>query len=271
MRYVLALTIAAVVTVSARQSEPVFIVASIKPNTSNHLVVDPETNPAIGHYWLSYATAAGMIIQAYPPNGFQRIDNLPRWARSEHYDILAKAKPGATPAEQQQMWRALLADRLKLQAHYETQPEQGYRLVFARADRQLGPDVQPSTLDCTTVQPRVDPNNIEATAMKRCAWQYAPTTSGRRQVTGGTTLPDIARVLSAIIGVAVVDATGLQGHYAVKMHWAPPPEAGAVRPDADSAPSIFTAVQEQLGLKLDAATVSVPHLVIDRIEPPSEN
>jgi hypothetical protein len=76
-----------------------------------------------------------------------------------------------------------LADRLKLQVRYETRSEQGYRLVFAHTGRRLGPQVQPSTLECTQFQPPVDVNDIEASAMKRCSWQYVSTSGGLKTVT----------------------------------------------------------------------------------------
>ena len=74
---------------------------------------------------------------------------LPSWAESERHDVVAQGRAGGTPEAQQQMWRALLADRMTLAAHDEPREQPSWDLVFARSDHRLGPQIQPSTPDCS--------------------------------------------------------------------------------------------------------------------------
>jgi uncharacterized protein (TIGR03435 family) len=83
-------------------------------------------------------------------------------------------------------------------------------------------------------------------------------------------MPQFAALVSLVVGRPVVDRTGLTGNYEMELRFSGEPVAGAPLPDPD-APSIFTALQEQLGLKLDAERETVEVLVIDRIDRPSEN
>jgi uncharacterized protein (TIGR03435 family) len=258
----------------AAQAPLEFEVASIKRNITNGFVREPVTNVAAGHYWLSNASVAMIVLQGYELDGVPAVMKMPDWATFERYDVLAKGKPGASPDEQRQMWRALLADRFKLRAHYEPRPQRGYQLVFARADRRLGPQLQPSTLDCT--QPRqmlTRADDPEAFAMRQCGWLQIGGGNAQKFASGGATMASLARVLSGVVLQSVVDRTGLGGDYVVKLHYAKPLPAtdATLLPLPSDAPSIFVAVQEQLGLKLDAATVDAPALVIDRIERPTEN
>jgi uncharacterized protein (TIGR03435 family) len=259
--------------VATAQAPLEFEVVSIKRNTTNTFVAEPATNIAAGRYWLSNVGVGTMVLQGYQVNGVPKLLNLPDWASSERYDVLAKGKARATTNEQQQMWRALLADRLKLQVHYEPRPQKGYRLVFARTDQRLGPQLQPSTLDCAGPQAPIAPRDVEAIAMQRCGWLMFGTAGGPTAESGGTTLASLARLLSGVVVQSVLDGTGLDGQYAVKLHYASARSllTEALPPATSDAPSVFIAVQEQLGLKLEPATVDVAALVIDHIERPTEN
>jgi uncharacterized protein (TIGR03435 family) len=181
------------------------------------------------------------------------------------------------------MWRALLVERVKLQAHYETRERPGFNLVFAKSDKRLGPDLQPSSLDCTkppeplNFAGQPDQKAIEAMAMTRCNPMMIMSASSQSVLSGGISLPILLRTISSAAGRPVADQTGLDGSYSVKLRFARegplilPGGASAPPAPTDEVPSLFTAVQEQLGLKLESATIKGQVLVVDHVERPTEN
>ena len=259
-----------------------FEVASIKRNTTNTFASGPPPLPASGQFAMTNIPVQTLILRGYPLETVPvLVDGLPDWAQSERYDVLAKGKPGATVAEQQQMWKALLRERLKLELHYETRERPGYNLVFARSDKRLGPQIQVSTLDCTKppepLTGALDEKRIEAYSMARCGVMMMSTPASQALFTGSSPMTTLVRMLSSSAGRPVVDRTGLEGNYAIKVTFAresslPLPGGGTAPPvPTDEAPSLFTAVQEQLGLKLESTTVQGQVLVVDHVERPSEN
>jgi uncharacterized protein (TIGR03435 family) len=142
-----------------------------------------------------------------------------------------------------------------------------------------------STLDCTKppepiVPPRQpDENSIQAMAMSRCGSLLMMSGSTQQMLSGGVTIATLARMLGGAAGRPVVDRTALDGTYAVSVKFAREGamitpggvQAPATPTPTDEVPSLFTAVQEQLGLKLEAATVQTQVLVIDHLERPTEN
>jgi uncharacterized protein (TIGR03435 family) len=241
-----------------------FEVASIKRNTSGQFGSGPPILPN-GEVRFVNARLPAMLAIAYPDLTFPvEVLGLPSWAESDRYDVIAKGKPGATPAEQAEMWRALLADRMKFAAQYETRDKAGYNLVMARPDRRLGPGLTPSTLDCTQSLPA--PADPRSAGLTRCN-AFGFDRDGTMHA-GGVAMSNFATMLTRTAGRPVVDRTGLSGMYAVTMRFqqtAPRPETV---PSPDDPPSVFTALQEQLGLKLESATIEARVLVIDHIERP---
>ena len=286
-RSVLAAAAAVVAIVAPLASQSLeFDVASIKRNTSNTFPGGAPSNPASGQLSMANVPLQTLVLAGYPLQTIPAlVIGMPGWATSDRYDVVAKGKPGATQDERRQMWRALLTERLKLQAHYETRERAVYNLVFARADKRLGPQLQPSTLDCS-LPPAANfgsgtAESAEAMAMRRCAPMMITEPAGQGIYSGGTTLATLVRMLSGMAGQLVidrpiVDQTGLEGNYAVRLKFAsvsPPPgvsTSGTPSPPQER-PSIFTALQEQLGLKLESTTLEAQVLVIDHIERPTEN
>jgi uncharacterized protein (TIGR03435 family) len=162
----------------------------------------------------------------------------------------------ASVVQMQPLIQALLADRFKLQIAREQREVQTYALIRVRADA-LGRDMRSVTVDCTTEDRREFAN---------------PNSCGTRVPMPGTLTgtaveaPSLARTLDALIGTVVTDETGLRGQFDFTLKWSPDSSTGA----ADGVP-IFTAVQEQLGLKLDPRRTQVDVVVVKRIERPSEN
>jgi uncharacterized protein (TIGR03435 family) len=176
--------------------------------------------------------------------------------------------------------------------HYETRPRDAYRLVFARADRRLGPQLKPST--CESQDPRTAQESSVAArdAMLATIRDRRPATPQEEAVllsqcrgsfnawntiySGGLNIESLILSLQILgrLDRPIVDATGLTGFYSIKL-WAAPPPVGPAAPSSTAtpsdAPSVFTALPEQLGLKLEPVTIDGEVLVIDHIERPTEN
>ena len=243
-----------------------FEVASVKPNksgeTTSFLTPRPGGNFAVGNM-----TLRGLIMFAYGIQGFQLV-GAPDWAATERFDITAKAAADVPPTPMGQtspealMLRSLLEDRFRLSAHRETRDLPIYALVLARADGRLGPRLRQTTSD--------DCKKRFEAAGKAGNTPVPPggPVCGMRPLgsdeLAAAALPmnEFARFLNVESGRTVVDRTGLTGVWDFDLKWSRP---NAPNPDPDR-PSIFTALQEQLGLRLDATTGPVEVLVIDRLE-----
>jgi uncharacterized protein (TIGR03435 family) len=248
-----------------------------------------------------------LVQQAYGV-GKDRITGAPDWLNSEHYDIEAKMdgaqvdefkalSPELTRAARQHMLQKLLQDRFQLTLHRETKELPVYNLVIAKGGSKLQ-ESKPDDAAGRGDKP-ADPALAAALASKMAStggpsaavgggnaggggksvtvvpggatsFSFSSGRGGVRTTSGrGTTTAALATSLASIAGRPVLDKTGLTGKYDYKLEYAPDDS----QPDADSpaGPSIFTAVQEQLGLKLEAAKGPVEIVVIDHIQKPSGN
>lgn len=272
MRPILACITCIVLTVAltAQDAEPQFEVASLKPSIADTGSFVFPAKPGPGDVRLPRVPLRVLILRGYPlPPPFE-VANLPKWAENDLYDFAAKKDPGATADQQQAMFRAFLAERLKLDAHYETKDQQGYNLVFARADRRPGPGLQPTSLDCTQPAPRPSPG-VDGVKFASSTCGFSMTDLDGTLRSAGLTMEVFARRLSATVGKPIMDKTGLSGSYAISVRFEQRPLNIGVAPSPDDPPSVFTALPEQLGLKLEPATTAGQILVIDHIERPSEN
>jgi uncharacterized protein (TIGR03435 family) len=227
--------------------------------------------------------AMTFIARAYSSAPVDMV-GLPDWARTERYDLEATASlVNPTPEQRAAMLRAVLADRFKLVAHVENREQPVYDLVFARSEKKLGPSIKPSEADCIA-KAAADRAAVEATGkplppppgvFDRNA--PPPPCSMRMdgdRMEGDATMENLARLLRPPAGRLVIDKTGLPGSYRLTLNFdrmagLRGPQTGEPAPGA--APSVFTAVQEQLGLKLESSRAMLETLVIDRFERPSEN
>jgi len=230
-----------------------FEVASVKANRSNAPpagIVGGQRNGLT----LTNLTVRELIVKAYKLQDFQLLGG-PGWIHSERFDVVAKTVGEATADEKWLMLQAVLSERFKLQVHDETRERQIYTLIIARKDRRLGPSLQRSPKPCGV----------------GAAMPCGGLAVGRFGDLSARSLPmaDFAgRALTLILGQTVRDGTGLTGNYDIDLKWRPetaglPPSGGSDRP------SIFAAVQEQLGLKLEPRKGPVRVLVIDHVERPS--
>lgn len=199
-------------------------------------------------------TVRFLIQQAYGVRDFQ-ISGGPGWIGSERYDINAKAEGATTPEQLKPLIQALLKDRFKMEMHRDTKELPMYALVVGKN----GPKLQESA----------------------GGGKGAMTRMGRGMINGQQmAMTMLATQLSQQLGRSVTDKTGLKGQYDIKLEWTPdesqgpgPKEGGgeAAAPIDSSGPSIFTALQDQLGLKLEGQKGPVEIIVIDRIEKATEN
>lgn len=259
---------------------PRFEAATVKRNTAGGMMVSANA----GQYQATNVTVSILINQALRLPAPQII-GIPDWAQSERYDVVARMPPGITPgaAVQQQMMRALLDERFRFATHTERRELPIYALVPARADGRLGPDLAASKNDCTPGRargaggPPAAPTQLGRGARPACGTMQGPGLLS----SGGITMTRLAEILAGNLGRPVVDKTGLTGFYDLDLVYTPdqipgpppgPVPQGFQMPVIDpNGPSLTTAIQEQLGLKLESTRGPVEVVVIDRIERPSED
>jgi uncharacterized protein (TIGR03435 family) len=202
------------------------------------------------------------------------ISGAPTWVSSERYDVTAKAaKSDLTRNEYALMLQALLADRFRLSAHSEEKERSGYTLI---ADK-TGPKLIAASAPCAEPGTPRDPR--EPNVVTCGTFFTGPASLDARKMS----TPQFADTLSMVLAAPVVDKTGTAGVYDIHLDFNPEgtnltgrgPRALDTTTDAnnpDSAkPSIFTALQKQLGLRLEPAKVPTKVLVIDHVDRPSEN
>ncbi len=263
---------------AAGTPRPTFDVVSIKPNHGG--TEQFRAMMDTGRFKADNATLKFVLEFAYHMKDSQ-VSGLPGWAGSEHYDIDAKQDDSAVGAqpklirdeEGQQlrlMLQSMLADRFKLALHHETKDLPLYALVVAKN----GPKLHESPQAPEDAAPAGPPTS------------NGPSSRGNIRMTGrGELVLDtmgldmFAEALSQQLGRLVVNKTGLTGKYDFTLKWTPdegqgpmggPAGDGAPPPDA-SGPSIFTALEEQIGLKLDSQKGPTDTIVIEHVERPSGN
>ena len=279
--------------VGAAQSPPAsvpraaFDVATVRPNKSGEMRVSMRIIPG-GAYEAFNVTLGSMIRLAYRLQDSQLI-GAPAWVDQDRFDIVGKP-PAGEPLDLQPRMQSLLAERFNLKAHKETREFPIYALVVANQSGRLGPKLTPSSVDCTAVAggrgntPSPTPPPTDAPPPRP---QCGMVTNGSRVMAGATTMAQLASTLSQFSGRNVVDRTGLTGAFDFDLEFTPdpglrgrgiggglPPSApgpGSERVVDPAGVSIFTAVQEQLGLKLDSQRGQVRVLVIDSVSQPTEN
>jgi uncharacterized protein (TIGR03435 family) len=256
-----------------------FEVASVKKNVSGSPSASFGGRPG-GMIVVQNNTLRNIIRNVWGLQGFQIVGG-PDWINNDRWDINAKAPESLIRQTQQQsqqqqqqlmlMMRTLLADRFKLVVHNEKRDMPVYALVLARPDGKFGPQLKRSELDCNALAEAI--RRGEATPPPRSADQpFCGTRTGRGSVmTSGVEMADFARNLSPSTGRIVVDRTGLTGAFDLNLTFTPDPLGPGVGDPALDVPSLFVAIQEQLGLKLEAARTPIDVLVIDSAATPTEN
>ena len=253
-----------------------FEVASIKPSApdARGMVIRPGPGGGIS---ITNMTLKELLVIAYRIQPFQ-ISGGPSWVSSIRYDVVAKPETKGKLSDNQLMLQALLAERFQLVIHRETKELPIYALVLARKDGKLGPGLVPAKEGaCELPDPnkRPPPPEPGKPPSLGCGQQFL----GRGQLRAvSAQISSLPFFLSRMLERSVIDKTGLTGNFDITAEWTPddsqaasPLPADAPPPPGDVGPSIFTAFQEQLGLKLESQRGPVEIFVVDRAEKPSEN
>jgi uncharacterized protein (TIGR03435 family) len=239
----------------AGQERIEFDAVSVKPNPSVSPAMNNRFSP--GRMTLINHSPDVLIQQAYGVT-LDRLVSLPEWARRERFDIEATYSPPNAPfAERMRMLQTLLATRFALRVHRDTRELPIYALVRIRPDGPLGPNLRQSTRDCT---PRVDAS-AKPIRDPECSFRITADS-----VTGNVDW----KVLNLPVQLGIrdrplIDRTGLAGRFDIDLQWLPESHTG----DPGQRVSIFTALQEQLGLRLEPTKSPLEVLVIDSISRPT--
>ena len=256
---------------------PSFEVASVKPNKGDG-PTESSTQPG-GRVTMINVPLRFLIRTAYQVQDEQIVD-APNWIGAEHFDIIAKA-PGDIPrpipgnaGPLQLMMQSLLRERFKLVVHHEMREFPAYELALARRDGKLGPQLHPSTADCAAIAAARGRSGAPPAGSGSDRPQCGIRAAGGEMIAGGIPLSQLASLLSSMVQRVVIDKTGLIGNFDFELKWTPDrmPQGlvpGAPPPSNPDSPSIFTALLEQLGLKLNSAKQQVDVLVIDHVERPT--
>jgi uncharacterized protein (TIGR03435 family) len=277
-----------------------FEVASVRPsnpNPSDRMSGMPRLMPVGGRLTVANLPLRVLIRVAYDVQDFQIVGG-PSDLLSRKFDITAKAEDGTgrTLKEMSVLLRTLLADRFALKVRTEAREAPIYALVVARKDGALGPAMKVSTSDCAGLEDQVQ-RRLEMLAREGAAARLKALTAGpipcavtpaMAPATGasgfglrgnGQPMESLVRILTPALGRTLRDETGLMGLYDWELHFDPEVfrqvgmQAGLspalVAPAPSDSPSLMTALQEQLGLRLDARRGPVEHLIIEHVEAPA--
>jgi uncharacterized protein (TIGR03435 family) len=289
----LAAAIVAEVRPGLRAQRPAFDVASVKPNRSGEQLTGFNT-PG-NRYIATNVTLNGLIAWAYgepgpPPEQRQdyQMDGGPSWKHSDRFDVdavtatdaLSESAPGPQRTQLKMlMVQTLLAERFKLTVHHDTREGPIYSLVVANRDGRLGPQLRRSETDCNALVargrisagPPPPPASSSPGQRPLCGIQVG---LGTLRI-GSQSIAAIARLLSRAVGRPVSDRTGLDGAFDLSLDFdtaglpgfATP--AGVMPPNTADKPSLYTALQEQSGLKLETGRGPIDILIVDHAEHPT--
>ena len=245
---------------SARPAFDAFEVATIKPTAPDQQARYIRMQ-SIHRFYATGFTLNALVAAAYSLTP-RAISGGPAWADSDRYDILASTPGGVQPNldEQMTMLRKLLTDRFRLTFHRESKELPVFAITVAKGGPRLKPSAAPpGTLPylTNTVYPEEKGGvHVQLPARNATLMQFA------------------AMLQRAVVDRAVVDRTGLSGTFDFDLEWTPDENqfgGNLPRSVEPTKPNLFSAMQEQLGLRLEATKGPVPVLVIERVERPSEN
>jgi uncharacterized protein (TIGR03435 family) len=222
-----------------------FEVASVKPSNPSQSAVDLVQSPG-GRLRITNLTLGEMIREAYEMKFFE-LSGGPGWVNTDRFNIEAKAAGEPSRREMRAMLRSLLEERFRLKVRRETREGNVYELVVAKG----GPKLKESTADSSYLRLyRHTPPELPGVLYTIAAQKVS--------------MARLAEDLTGTVQRRVIDRTNITGEYDLKI-------AYAVEGHAEEGPSIFTAVQEQIGLKLQPTKGAAESLVIESAERPMEN
>lgn len=272
MRSCLVVLVALSASALKAQAPPAFEVATVRLNKSG----TTQANIGMPPNGVNFVNLPlrGIIQLAYGINQPSKLVGVPDWAVTERYDITARAAGPITQDERRLMLQALLKDRLKLDARLEKREVSVLALMLARNDGKLGKNLVESK-GCIARGGAAANDAAPAGAETRIC---GPQSGGAgRLIFLGTPIQQFTSLLALMLSGTVVDKTGLTGRYDIDLTFTPerqlPEGVNLPGPAADpNGPSIYTAIREQLGLKLESQKVQEDVMVIGHVErQPSEN
>ena len=242
-------------------ASPAFEAASIKPSGS--ILASGPVSP--NRFVERNAPLWILLANAYDVNAFE-IQGGDPWTRTSRFDVDAIAEGRPTAEQMRLMVRRLLAERFGVKVHSETRELARYALVRARGDGRLGDKLRRSAIDCRTIAPS------QPGGRQGCSRMHLMRAGSQTLRMRGYPISELARLLQAEVRRTIVDKTGLTGTYDVDLE-TERPAPGLTPPDQPATPrealSLFTALEEQLGLKLQSERGPVEVLVLDHAEPPT--
>ncbi len=270
------------------QEPPRFDVVSIKPSPAGATGGGMRTSPG-GRIAVMNTTLKGLVTAAYQRFtwDYREIIGGPSWFNEARFDVLAQASGGLPPVDADgfpsqllAMFRATLEERFRLAVHWEARERPVYHLVFSRDDRRLGPRLvpAPATVDCAqAMAATLGGERREPRPGRGQECSLSLTSDPGSLQFNAVTMGVLARALGAEgAGREVIDRTGLSGIFDADLLFLPEIALGGLSPERIARDplfrgrvGLFTALQEQLGLKLEPATGPVQVLVIDRAERPT--
>ena len=251
-----------------------FEVASIKPDSPGGVSTgDLQILPG-GRLSAQQVVLRFFIQSAYGLRPFQ-ILGAPDWINSEGYNIEAKAEGNPSRDQMREMMQSLLEDRFQMRAHRETRELPVYALTVARGGLKLPEPKEGSCIASDPDGPPLPPGPGPSAPCGRAIVRISR--AGARIQGGKISMAELARILSNMLGRTIIDRTGFAGMFDVQLEFAMDdavdglPHPPGRPPDPTSVPSVFVAVQEQLGLKLEATHGMVSAMVVDGAERPAAN
>ena len=256
---------------------PHFEVASVRPAANAEGRSLLQAVP--GQLRLTNLTLRRLILIAYDAQDYQ-LSGGPSWIGSEHYDIRAKTDD-ETSVQQMEgpMLQSLLEERFRLSIHHETKQLSVFDLVIGKGGVKMQPSQESSCTPYSVDSP--PPTAMQAGSLPNFCGLHLTVEGSNRTLEGkGVTMAaltaSLSRTYNSFLGKNVIDGTGLVGTFDVHLTWSIDPLSASMGTDAaplqdHSAPSLLTALQEQLGLKLESGRGPVEVLVIDHIEKLSAN
>jgi uncharacterized protein (TIGR03435 family) len=254
------LAVAALITAvsSVSAQVPAFEVISIQMTPPGTRIIAMPHVEAGGRFVTANVPVGLLMNTALGVHRRDRLVGAPAWVSTARFNVEAKApadvaaNPAALASQVKDMVKTLLADRFQLRFHIEDRNAPVYALVKDRAGSVLGPSLKRSTYTCQDwLNPATPPSAVPCDFHLRT----------RDSISGyGKTMRELAEFLGDGVDRQVVDKTGIDGRFDLSLTW-----------DDAAGPSMFTAIQEQLGLRLESTTAPVQFVVIDHIERPTEN
>jgi uncharacterized protein (TIGR03435 family) len=259
---------------------PTFDVVSIKPSQPGAPNRLPRVSP--GRVEIYNTTLKGLIRTAYSRFAFdtREIVGGPSWIDSDRFDLVAtmslppQVDSSGLPTGLIAMLRTLIEERFRLRTHNERREGDLYALTFARSDKKPGAGLRPAPDLCAATMKEI--TGATPPPQRRgpppCSFGGPP----GKLIGTGVTIAMFSNVLAGNVGRPVVDRTALPGSFDIELTFdpastaqAPPGAPPGPLPLDDSKPSIFTALQEQLGLKLESTRGPIDVLVVDQAKPPT--